>query len=160
MTYAQMLTFNNTPNHARGFTIVEVLLAVAIIGILGAIALPAYQDYTEKAKVLQAATDIGGIQAKVQHYFDEERSYPESLADLGESGRMDPWGKAYAYYNIDKYGKGGARKDKKENPINSDFDLFSAGNNKAYKPQVSHKDSLDDVIRAHDGQFINLAEKF
>ena len=154
------MTTHYSSRHSFGFTLIEVLLVIAIIGILSAIGLPAYQDYTEKAKVLQAATDIGGMQAKIQHYFDEERSYPESLADVGEAGRIDPWDNPYSYYNINKYGKGGARKDKKENPINSDFDLFSPGKNHQFKPQVSHEDSLDDVIRAHDGSFINLAEKF
>ena len=57
-------------------------------------------------------------------------------------------------------GHGGARKDHKLNPINSDYDLFSAGKNGVFKPQVSQKDSLDDIIRARDGGFIGLAEEF
>jgi general secretion pathway protein G len=145
---------------AQGFTLVELMITLAIIGVLASIAIPAYQDYTEKAKIFQAAQEIGGMQAKITHYFNEERAYPESLADIGESGRLDPWGEAYIYYNIDKYGKGHARKDKNENPINSDFDLFSKGKNLDYHSQVSKDLSLDDVIRAHDGSFIDLAANF
>jgi general secretion pathway protein G len=151
--------YNRDP-YLTGFSLVELMIVVAIIGILASIAMPAYQDYLERAKVLQAASDIGGIQAKVKHYFDEERAYPDSLADVGEAGRLDPWGMSYGYYNIDKNGKAGARKDKLLNPINSDFDLYSKGKNKTYKLAVTLKESQDDVIRGRDGSFIDLASKF
>jgi general secretion pathway protein G len=57
-------------------------------------------------------------------------------------------------------GKGDARKDGKLNPINSDFDLYSRGKDKVYKPQLTQKDSLDDIVRAQDGAFVGLAADF
>ncbi|MGJ8620004.1 MAG: hypothetical protein ACSHWN_06715 [Methylophilaceae bacterium] len=73
----------------------------------------------------------------------------------------DPWGNAYQYTNLyNKKGKGGNRKDKNLNPLNSDFDLFSMGKNGTFKTQISNKESLDDVIRANDGKFIDLASKY
>jgi general secretion pathway protein G len=74
--------------------------------------------------------------------------------------RTDPWGQPYQYYNIAANGKGGARKDKALNPLNSDFDLYSVGPDGLTKSQVSNKDSLDDVIRANNGGFIGNASDF
>ena len=85
---------------------------------------------------------------------------PASLADIGRAGLLDPWTRPYHYTNLTTTNKGKARKDRRLNPINSDYDLFSAGKNGVFKPQVSQKDSLDDVIRARDGAYIGLAEDF
>lgn len=153
-------TRSTLPKIYQGFTLVELMITLAIIGILASIAIPAYQDYTEKAKVYQAVQDIGGIQLKLKHYFDENRSYPETLAAIGEDTHVDPWGNTYRYLNLIKYGNGGARRDKNLNPLNSDFDLYSIGKDAKTKLPISQKDSLDDVLRANDGSFINLAEDY
>lgn len=153
-------TRSTLPKIYQGFTLVELMITLAIIGILASIAIPAYQDYTEKAKVYQAVQDIGGIQLKLKHYFNENRSYPDTLAAIGEDTHIDPWGNTYRYLNLIKYGNGGARRDKNLNPLNSDFDLYSIGKDAMTKLPISQKDSLDDVLRANDGSFINLAEDY
>lgn len=144
-----------------GLTLVEMLLAVAAMAVLAMIAIPYYQDYQERARVAIAANDINAMSIKIQQYYEDERHYPETLDDVGEGDKVDPWDNPYEYLNLaDKKGKGGARKDKKLNPLNSDFDLFSKGKNGVFKTQISNKDSLDDVIRANDGRFVGLAEDY
>jgi len=144
----------------RGLTIIELMLVVMLIGILAAIALPAYSNYQEKVKVAQAVTDISAMGAKLEAFWEDAREYPDTLGALFP-GAKDPWGNAYVYTRLsDKGAKGKARKDHKLNPINSHFDLFSMGKDGTYKTQVDNKDSLDDVIWARDGRFVGKAEDF
>jgi general secretion pathway protein G len=143
-----------------GITLIELIIAMAIIGLLAAIAIPKYADYQEKAKVNISIQDISNVALLIEAYYQDAREYPDSLADIGQNGKLDPWGTAYEYYNIAKNGKGHARKDKKLNPLNSDFDLYSMGKDKKSKGQISQKDSVDDVIRANDGHFVDLASKY
>ena len=145
----------------NGLTLIELMIVIAIIGVIASIALPSYQDYTEKARVTLAVADIASIAIKAEAYWNDERAYPASLADIGEAGKLDPWENPYQYLNLyNKKGKGGNRKDKKLNPLNSDFDLYSMGKDGASKTQITNTLSLDDVIRASDGRFIDLAAKY
>lgn len=144
----------------KGLTLIELIIAVAIVGLLAGIAIPKYADYKEKAKVSLAIEDIASISVFIENYYQDARAYPDSLADIGQDGKLDPWGSPYQYYNIDMNGKGGCRKDHKLNPLNTYFDLFSMGKDKKSKTQITQKDSVDDVIRVNDGRFIDLASKY
>lgn len=146
-------------NHS-GFTLIEVLIAMAIVGVLAKIAIPAYADYREKARVTLAVQDIAMISVKIKMYWDDSRAYPENLADIGLATKLDPWEHPYRYLNLDKKGNGGARRDHNLNPLNSDFDLYSAGKDNKTKLPITQKDSLDDVLRANDGKFIDLAKNY
>jgi general secretion pathway protein G len=148
------------PVFARGFTVVELMIAVTIVGVLAAIAIPAYSDYQEKARVYQAVTDVAAMSITIENYFQENRIYPDTLADVKLGGKIDPWGKPYRYLNLIKEGNGGARRDKNLVPLNSDFDLYSEGKDKDTRLPISQAISLDDVIRANDGKFVDLAEKY
>ncbi len=144
----------------KGLTLIELILVMAIIGVLAAIAIPAYQDYQEKARVNAAVMDISTMAFTIAAYWQDERSYPDSLADVDLGGKLDPWGYPYRYLNLDKNGNGGARRDKNLNPLNTDFDLYSIGKNAKTRLSVSQQDSLDDIVRVFDGKFIDLAAKF
>jgi type IV pilus assembly protein PilA len=52
-------------NSQKGFTLIELMIVVAIIGILAAIAMPAYQDYTARAQASEALKATGGLQADI-----------------------------------------------------------------------------------------------
>jgi general secretion pathway protein G len=144
-----------------GLTLVELMLVVAIIGLLAGIAIPKYNDYQERVKQTQAVQDIQVIQTLIKLYALDGGTYPASLANVGNDGKLDPWGRPYVYQELAGVkGHGKARKDHKLNPLNSDFDLYSVGKDGASKTQLTNKESLDDIVRARDGAFVGLATDF
>jgi len=63
----------------QGFTLIELMIVVAIIGILAAIAIPAYQDYTIRAQVTEGATLMDGVKVAMQDYYAFHGTWPTSL---------------------------------------------------------------------------------
>jgi len=64
----------------RGFTLIELLIVVAIIGILSAIAVPAYGDYVRRAKITEATSALADMRLKMEQYFQDNRSYANAAA--------------------------------------------------------------------------------
>jgi general secretion pathway protein G len=145
---------------ARGLTIVELMLALGVVAVMLALALPAWDSYRNKAKSTHAAKEIALMAAAIEAHWHERRAYPDTLAEVGLGDRRDPWGRAYVYYNVEARGRGRARKDRALNPINSDFDLYSPGADGETHSQVSHRRSADDVLRANNGRFVGLGADF
>jgi len=67
----------------QGFTLIELMIVVAIIGILAAVALPAYQDYTKRARVSEALSLMSGAKASVTEYYSTNNTWPGSNASAG-----------------------------------------------------------------------------
>jgi type IV pilus assembly protein PilA len=67
----------------KGFTLIELMIVVAIIGILAAIAIPAYQDYTIRAQVSEGLTLASDIKAGVAEYMAQTGSWPADLVEAG-----------------------------------------------------------------------------
>lgn len=66
----------------QGFTLIELMIVVAIIGILAAVAIPAYQDYTARAQASEAVTLLGGLKTPVAEYYQTQGTAP-AMANLG-----------------------------------------------------------------------------
>jgi len=67
----------------QGFTLIELMIVVAIIGILAAIAIPAYQDYTIRAQVSEGLNLSGGAKTAVTEYFQDRGVLPTDNTEAG-----------------------------------------------------------------------------
>jgi type IV pilus assembly protein PilE len=59
----------------KGFTLVEIMVTVAIIGILASIALPNYQNYVRKARATEATSVLADMRIRMEQYFQDNRTY-------------------------------------------------------------------------------------
>ncbi len=70
----------------NGFTLIELMITVAIVGVLSAIELPAYQDYTIRAQVSEGIYLTNGAKIFVVNYFTERGRFPENNQEAGFPG--------------------------------------------------------------------------
>jgi type IV pilus assembly protein PilA len=77
----------------QGFTLIELMIVVAIIGILAAIAIPAYQDYTARAQMSEAMSLASGVRTSVSEFFQNTGNYPLNNVSAGVATDTDINGK-------------------------------------------------------------------
>ena len=77
----------------QGFTLIELMIVVAIIGILAAIAIPAYQDYTIRAQISEGLTLSAGAKTAVSEYFMDRGVWPADNTTAGLADKHDIIGK-------------------------------------------------------------------
>lgn len=73
------------PRHAAGFTLMELMIVVAIVGILAAIAFPSYNSYIAKTRRAIAKSMLSQIANRQEQYFADNKTYTADLSDLGYS---------------------------------------------------------------------------
>ncbi len=97
--------------HQRGFTLIELMITVAVIAILAAVALPSYQEYVRKARRADAQSFMLEVAAKQQHFMVDRRAYSESLTDAPASGGLGLTVPSAVgpYYDIELVADNGAR---------------------------------------------------
>ncbi len=144
----------------RGFTLVEIALVVAIIGILAALSIGAWRTYRERALKASTITTMRSISSAIDAFAASSERAPFSLAELGLDKLKDPWGRPFQYTNLATSPPGMARKDQFLVPINSVYDLWSMGPDGKSAPPLTAKSSRDDIVRANDGTFYGWASDY
>ena len=84
-------------NKTNGYTLIEIMIVIAIIGTLAAIATPNYFRYHQKAMVTKVISDIKRIEKEIMFFQMDNVDLPVSLAEIGLGSLLDPWGNPYVY---------------------------------------------------------------
>jgi general secretion pathway protein G len=148
---------------SKGFGLLELMVVLVIAGLLTTLAIPAYNDFVDRARTSRAIGDIVGISLEIKKFRLVNDSLPPlNIAELPVTVPLDPWGQPYSYLNIAAPGpgKGAFRKDGKLNSLNTDFDLYSTGRDGESTGPLNAKASRDDIVRANNGAFVGRAEDY
>jgi len=169
-----------------GFTLVEIAIVIAIIGLLAGLAGTSYARFLGEARIARAIAEISSIASVIDGLRAADGTPPpDSLSQLGLVTPIDPWGNAYHYLRIEGVFDVTAipsqisqlpavaasgedtrpppkdpRKDRFFKPISTDYDLYSSGPDGVSRDSLEHRDSRDDVVRGLNGQYFGLAEGF
>ena len=128
-----------------------------------------YQPHEARRARRRRGCGRASLQTDIASFEARGNGLPETLANIGRSTLLDPWGNLYRYLNfhLEEGGGGqgggppkGARKDRFLVPINSTYDLYSVGKDGKSVAPLTAKASKDDIVRANDGGFIGLAVKY
>jgi type IV pilus assembly protein PilA len=87
-------------NVQKGFTLIELMIVVAIIGILAAIAIPAYQDYTVRSQVTEGLNLASDVKAGVAEWYAQQGEWPTDETSLGISTNTNKSGKYVASIDV------------------------------------------------------------
>lgn len=154
---------------ARGFTLIEIMLAVAIIAIIAAIAIPLYRGYISEARIGTVIKDIRQMELLLNDLAMEsdlaaldadntaERGVylQQGQLILGNTGSapsgsqpwLDPWGRVYRYQRPPTRVDGGGTLSN-DDTLPQGYDLYSQG--------VNASIATDDLVRGCNGEFIGL----
>lgn len=160
----------------RGFTIVELVISLVVIGILVVLAVTAYSRYAEQSLVKRTIQDIRILEQSIKTFELENMRLPNSLNEMGPvelvDGKgnsimqsppfIDPYGNPFRYLNFanELPGWPNCRRDGADKPLSLDYDLYSMGADGVYHNKLNHSKSLDDIVRARSGAFVDLASKY
>ncbi len=159
---------------SSGFTLVEIVITMAVLVILVGLTIPMYSRILDHARVTRAVGDINAVTKEVAIFQSSRGCLPPSLAALGRTDLMDPWGRAYQLVVTAApapgnacsacsglcAAPGAARVDAASVRLNLDYDVFSIGKDGLSAAPISAAVSQDDVVRGRTGGFIGRASSY
>ncbi|HVS24358.1 MAG TPA: prepilin-type cleavage/methylation domain-containing protein [Gammaproteobacteria bacterium] len=141
-------------------TLIELLSVVVVAGLIAVVGIPSMNTYVNHGRAVIAIGDIGNISGLLYRWQLNTRAFPETLAEAGLDGRLDPWGHPYRYLKIDNAQPTDRRLDPNLRAINTDFDIYSLGPDGETQTEIMAPQARDDVIRGNNGRFIGVAENY
>ncbi len=144
-----------------GFSLVELMIAIVLIGIIAGVGYPSYLEHIKRVEVSAAIGDIVSIEQAIARYEIAEGQQPPDLATIGMDTLLDPWERPYRYLSFDTNPPPGhKRKDHSLVPVNTDYDLYSSGKDGLSRPPFTANASKDDIVRANNGAFYGSVEDY
>lgn len=80
--------FRINSNNSSGFTLIELMITIAIVAILAAIALPSYQNYVKRANIKAAQTDLISLSLVYENYYQRNLAYPNPDPDYASTSEL------------------------------------------------------------------------
>lgn len=74
----------------RGFTLIEVMITVAIVGVLAAIAYPSYTQYVRRGKIVEALGELSTLRVRLEQYYQDNRNYGSTASACGVAMPVQP----------------------------------------------------------------------
>lgn len=148
---------------SQGFGVLDLTISLVVASLLLTLAVPAYNGFTDREKVAKAINDVGALSVEVERFrLHNNNRIPDTLGELAMAVPLDPWGRPYEFLNVSGAGRGlaGLRKDGQLNPVNTDFDLYSRGEDGESTGPLSAKASRDDIVRANNGAYIGAGKDY
>jgi general secretion pathway protein G len=137
----------------RGFTLVELIVVMAVLAVLTAMAMPSLKEYIKVTENNACASDLRIIDKAVTAYYIERNVFPVQLSDVGFGSQLDPWKRQYEYKNLSIAGNVPLQ-DSAGEVLNHDYDLYCKGEDGESFPAFGDPANEDDVVRANDGFYI------
>jgi len=141
-------------------TMIEMLFVMIIIGTVTTIVTPRLAGLLVKGREAGALGELKSIHTEILNYVVEHDSYPPSLAVIGMGGVRDPWGQPYVYEDFGGAIPGHARLDQFSVPLNTEFDLYSVGEDGATSQSILGPAGQDDILIGDDGGFIGRGTRY
>lgn len=140
-----------------GFTLVELIIVVAVLGILAAMAIPTFNNYIKTTKVTACIADIRTIDKAMMAYVIDKNALPSDgaagLDEIGMSALKDPWKRPFEF----KINSAATElKDIANHALNTDYDLYSLGEDGLSVPASGGAGNDDDVARSNNGSFVGV----
>ncbi len=145
----------------RGYSLVELMLVLALSGILASVTVPAYARHVERARIAESVGVISDMSLRVYLFRELSGHFPDTLAEAVSILPLDPWGQPYRYLRIDGAPNSASqrRADAFLKRLNTDFDLYSIGADGRTTRGLGGA-GKDDIVRAGNGAFVELGEDF
>ncbi|BAL23298.1 type IV pilin protein [Azoarcus sp. KH32C] len=67
----------------RGFTLIELVIAIVVIAILAAVALPSYRGYVQRSRIVEATNELSTLRVRLEQYFQDNRNYGSTATHCG-----------------------------------------------------------------------------
>ena len=142
-----------------GFTMIELLMVCAILGILVSLTIPQFLKFRVQIKVTTAVSEIRSIEKSVFAHLADNQDYPNSLNDINLGDWRDPWDQPYQYLNKSN-NPGAMRQGQFLTDLNSDFDIYSLGPDGVTTQVIKDAEGLDDIVRTAEGGWVGTGIDF